>query len=277
MMTVFAYISNVTLRRITQQNASNWKNLFSHRHWRGGPIFVLSNPHWKENFRKFKSAATQSAEYTPDYYSALGVSRNADLHTIKLAYFRLAKKFHPDTNKGEDARFMFEFIAEAYDVLSDDRKRANYDEFGTAGSTYGGKANGPHRPTGSASRTYDSQELFLKIFGEADGRDANATYQDEQEFNDQCYDGFDATREYVLPLSFEEAARGCIQYIKVNFRVICVKCLGTKSEWGFQSNVCPYCEGTGVETEKIGHILTRKTCSYCATQAADKNQGHREL
>ena len=65
---------------------------------------------------------------------------------------------------------MFQYIAEAYDVLSDERKRTNYDTHGTAGSTFGGTADGPKRRTGSASQTYDSEELFLKIFGEADGK-----------------------------------------------------------------------------------------------------------
>lgn len=215
------------------------------------------------HYRNISRTRCAQVEHTPDYYSALGVSRSADLKTIKLAYFNLAKKFHPDTNKSDEAQFMFGFIAEAYDVLSDERKRKNYDEFGEVGQTFGGTANGPERPAGSASRTYDSEELFMKIFGEADGRQANSEYQAEKEFATSRDAGFDATREYILLISFEDASRGCIQYISVNLKIICLKCGGTKSEWGYQSNVCPYCEGTGVETEKVGHVLTRKTCFYC--------------
>lgn len=104
-------------------------------------------------------------EHTPDYYSTLGIHRSADLDTIKRAYYNLAKKFHPDTNKSREARFMFEFVAEAYDVLSDSEKRRNYDTHGFA-KTFGGTTSyGPHRPTGHQTR--DSEELFMKIFGES--------------------------------------------------------------------------------------------------------------
>ena len=234
-------------------------NNLSHEYVTKSPKPCLSNV----DCRSISITKTKLSDHAPDYYSTLGVSRSADIKTIKLAYFNLAKKFHPDSNKSEEARLMFRLAAEAYDVLSDERKRANYDEYGTTGHTYGGKASGPQRSSSSASQTYDSEELFMKIFGESIGRDANAAYQSDKEYNDMGYDGFDATHEFVLPISFEDATRGCIQHIELTLRVICLKCQGSKSLWGYQSNVCPYCEGTGVETEKIGHVMTRKTCSYC--------------
>ena len=258
-MAVIAYVSNIGA---ACRNISVLKKCFSQMSLRSGTVIDL-NPRLPKSHRNFCQTNILRSEYTPDYYEVLGVPRSADLQTIKLAYFRQARKFHPDTNKGKEARFMFQYIAEAYDVLSDERKRANYNEFGTAGFTYGGKASGPERPGGAASRTYDAEELFIKIFGEADGKDANRNYQADQEYNDQCYEGFDSTQEYILPLSFERAAQGCIAHIDLNLRIICVKCRGQKSEMGYQSNICPYCEGTGVETEKVGHVLTRKSCSYC--------------
>ena len=261
-MAAISYILNITVKRISLQHIATLKI-----HRASGSKFSLwselENQQPQTFCRKFSLSRDNKTKYTPNFYDVLGVSRTADLQTIKLAYFNLAKKFHPDTNKGEEAKFMFQSLADAYDVLSDERKRANYDEFGNVGHTYGGKSSGPERPAGSASQSYDSEELFLKIFGEADGREANAAYQAEKEFNDQCDDGFDSTREYVMPISFEEATRGCKKEVNLKLRVICIKCEGTKSEWGYQSNVCPYCEGTGVETEKLGHILTTKTCSYC--------------
>ena len=261
-MSVITYVTNARMSRVINFSRIQLRNKASRN------LLCFDDVKFRHCIPRSSSlninrTISTESNNTPDYYSALGVARSAELKTIKLAYFNLAKKFHPDTNKSDEAKFMFGFIAEAYDVLSDERKRKNYDEFGEVGRTYGGKANGPERAGGSASRTYDSEELFMKIFGEADGRDANYQYQAEQEYAEQGYDGFDATREYILPLSFEDATRGCIAYVELNLKIVCIKCNGDKSEWGYQSNICPYCEGTGVETEKIGHVLTRKTCSYC--------------
>ena len=72
-----------------------------------------------------------------DYYSVLGISRGSDQKAVKVAYFRLAKKYHPDYNSSENAEAMFELISEAYEVISDPAKRAKYDEHGEVGETFG--------------------------------------------------------------------------------------------------------------------------------------------
>ena len=132
-MAVIAYASSISVRMATCQNISVLKKCFSQMSLRSAPV-INWNPRLCKSHRNFCQTNIMKSEYIPDYYEVLGVSRSADLQTIKLAYFRQARKFHPDTNKGEEARFMFQFIAEAYDVLSDERKRANYNEFGTAGT-----------------------------------------------------------------------------------------------------------------------------------------------
>ena len=81
----------------------------------------------------------------PDYYAILGVTKHSSLAEVKLAYYNMAKKFHPDTNKTLDARQMFSLIAEAYDVLSDKERRARYDETGLGEERSGGRAAGPGR------------------------------------------------------------------------------------------------------------------------------------
>ena len=114
------------------------------------------------------SASKFGADYShhsPDYYAVLGVSKAAKLPEIKMAYFRQAKKFHPDANPGEEAKWMFELAAEAYDVLSSEEKRKVYDDSGGTAYTFGGTAGGPGRPRDHLH--YDSDELFRKIFGEA--------------------------------------------------------------------------------------------------------------
>ena len=87
--------------------------------------------------------------------------------------------------------------------------------------------------------------------------------RDDYAYNDQTTFGTDKTSDIVLTVSFEEAARGCSVGVRVNQKVECPKCFGSRADIGFQGKPCPYCEGTGLESEKIGHVVTRKTCSYC--------------
>lgn len=197
-----------------------------------------------------------SSTKPPDYYSALGVSKSADLNSIKLAYFRQAKLYHPDNNQTKEARYMFQFISEAYEVLSDETKRRHYDDYGTAGEIFGGTASGPPRP--SQSQTYTPEELFTKIF-----RGAKRDFGKEDLWQPSMYDGHDACQEFVVTFSFEEAAKGVTFEFPLNQRIVCFKCQGSKSDLGYQGNICPYCEGTGVETEKVEHIVTRRPCTYC--------------
>lgn len=197
-------------------------------------------------------------DYKPDYYSVLGVPKTAETKQIKLAYFRMAKKYHPDNNQTDEARFMFQFIAEAYEVLTDDNKRKNYDTFGTAYSSMGGTSQGPQRPFGS--QTYTSEELYNKIFGEA-SRAKRAEPVDE--YNDQSCYGHESLHEFVADLTFEQACAGTKLHVPLRMKIICFKCQGSLSEMGYQGNICPYCEGTGIETERIGFVLTRRPCSYC--------------
>ena len=98
-----------------------------------------------------------------DYYNALGVHRSADQQAIKVAYFRQAKKFHPDYNNSPSAAPMFDMISEAYEVLSDPQKRENYDEYGTPGESFGGMTQqGPGRKR--SDNSYTSEDLFKQFF-----------------------------------------------------------------------------------------------------------------
>merc|ERR1719402_1014202 len=102
---------------------------------------------------------------TPDYYVVLGVGKYADIKEIKLAYFNMAKQFHPDTNQTLDAPQMFQLVAEAYDVLSDPERRKEYDETGVASQQFGGTSTGPGRQ--STDSPYTADQMYGKIFGSA--------------------------------------------------------------------------------------------------------------
>ena len=140
----------------------------------------------------------------PDYYTILGVNKSSSVAEIKLAYFNMAKKFHPETNKTLDARQMFSLIAEAYDVLSDDERRAKYDETGLGEEKFGGRAEGPGRQTTDTS--YTSEQMYDKIFGSG----AGARQEEDQEDGDchqdfaETYAGTERTREYIAKITFEQ-------------------------------------------------------------------------
>ena len=96
-----------------------------------------------------------------DYYSVLGVNRNETEQNIKTAYFRLAKRYHPDYNDTPGSAPMFEMLSEAYEVLSNPEKRSKYDEFGETVETVGGISRGPGRKRGDES--FSSEDLFKRI------------------------------------------------------------------------------------------------------------------
>lgn len=136
-----------------------------------------------------RTISTTFVQHQKDYYKVLGVSKNCSPKDIKKAYYQLAKKFHPDTNKGDpDAGRKFQDVSEAYEILSDETKRREYDTYGQTMDQMGANAQaagaaGGRRPSGSQGfeqqwqyqSTINPEELFRKIFG-------NINYQ--QEFND---------------------------------------------------------------------------------------------
>lgn len=194
-----------------------------------------------------------------NYYNALGVDRSADTETIKTAYFRLAKRYHPDYNQSPGAAPMFELISEAFEVLSDPEKRKNYDEYGTIETFGGGTSRGPMRKRGDAS--FSSEELYKRFKSKQIVN--RELLNDDQECFEGTIFGKSASKDVILTISFEDAAKGCDRVVPINQKIVCYKCMGDKSEMGFQGRSCPFCEGTGLETQKTGHVMTRRTCSYC--------------
>jgi len=193
-----------------------------------------------------------------DYYEVLGVDRHSNEKEIKLAYFKMAKKFHPDTNKTLDAKQMFVLVAEAYHVLSDEKRKAEYDDTGQSSQHYGGRAQGPERM--SSDSTYTAEQMYTKIFDSEQFHVGDEIPREDFAVN---FAGSDLSREYVATISFEESITGTNVLLHVRVAGICNKCLGSRAELGYTGNICPYCEGTGEETMKTGHIVGRRNCSYC--------------
>jgi len=210
-----------------------------------------------------KPSSLHVHQAAPDYYTILGVNKNSSLAEIKLSYYNMAKKFHPDTNKTLDARQMFSLIAEAYEVLSDEERRARYDETGLGEEQFGGRSSGPGRQQGD--NTYTSEQMYQKIFGSEGKGVGGGEDGDGQAHIDYAanHSGSESSREYIAQITFEEAFLGTSLAIQVRCVGVCDKCQGSRSELGYTGNICPYCEGTGEETVRTGHITARKTCTYC--------------
>ncbi|CAH1161740.1 unnamed protein product [Phyllotreta striolata] len=206
-----------------------------------------------------------------DYYEILGVGRNASGSDIKKAYYKLAKKYHPDVNKDDpEASKKFQEVSEAYEILGDDTKRKQYNTWGATadqmgagmGGGTGGKSYGPQgfSQQWEYQSTINPEELFRKIFGDAFGKSSNSNpFEDFAESN---Y-GFGEAQEVVLRVSFTQAARGTNKDVNINVVDICQKCRGSRCELGTQASKCQFCNGTGMETISTGPFVMRSTCRYC--------------
>jgi len=186
-----------------------------------------------------------------DYYTVLGVERGASEDELKKAYRKLAMKHHPDRNpddKGAEAKF--KEAKEAYEILTDPRKRAAYDQFGHAGvdPSMGGGRGGPEGFGGFADAFGD---IFGEIFGQQGrGNRANGVYRG-------------ADLRYNLELSLEDAARGAEVKIRIPSLDECETCHGTGAKPGTQPKQCGTCNGRGEVRVSQGFFSIQQTCPTC--------------
>ena len=189
-----------------------------------------------------------------DYYEVLGVSKTASQDEIKSAFRKLAKKYHPDVSKEENAAEKFKEAQEAYAVLSDENKRKQYDQFGHSAFTnsQGGFSGFDGFDFGSMEDIFG--DLF-KGFGFGGGYSSRGGRSRTQDGSDLLY---------RMSISFEEAVNGSKRDIKVECEDECDNCHG---QGGFNSKTCPECKGSGTVTRQqntmFGSFLSRTTCSHC--------------
>ncbi|CAH1105528.1 unnamed protein product [Psylliodes chrysocephalus] len=218
---------------------------------------------------------TSAVSARKDYYDVLGVGRNSSNSDIKKAYYKLAKKYHPDVNKNDpEASKKFQEVSEAYEILGDDSKRKQYDTWGSTadqmGAGMGGGGGRAHGPQGFSQQwqyqsSIDPEELFRKIFGDAFGKSGSGGNPFD-DFAESTY-GFGEAQEVidviVLKVNFTQAARGTNKDVNINVVDNCPKCRGTRCEPGTQASKCQFCNGTGMETISTGPFVMRSTCRYC--------------
>jgi len=180
-----------------------------------------------------------------DYYKALGVDRKASQEDIKKAYRKLARQYHPDTNKETGAEERFKQISEAYDVLGDPEKRKKYDRGQSVfGAPFGGGAAG-----GADSGLFSD---FVNIF--TSGRGGARTRPAAEPGRDL---------ETSVSLSFHQALDGAQVPVSVATHAACNTCRGTGARPGTAPIVCPVCQGRGVESQGQGLFSLTRPCSRC--------------
>jgi molecular chaperone DnaJ len=205
-----------------------------------------------------------------DYYKTLGVKRTATADEIRKAYRRLARKYHPDVNPGDkSAEEKFKQISEAYDILSDQKKRDVYDKYGTYSETI--RDASQRGPTGggfdfdwsvftqsqgggasSGPGTGGFRDIFSDLFGGGPRTTASARPQPQR----------GADIEIPLALNFEEAINGLTTNINVRRTETCPGCNGS-GETNAAMIVCPSCSGNGKVSSGSGFLRLDQTCGDC--------------
>ncbi|KAB1217385.1 Chaperone protein DnaJ [Morella rubra] len=219
----------------------------------------ISNPsggfgHRRSGLSSIRAAGT-------DYYSTLDVRRNATLQEIKSAYRKLARKYHPDLNKGAGAEDKFKEISSAYEVLSDDEKRSLYDRFGEAGLQENG---GPS----SGSEGVDPSELFDQLFGGSNGLFGGMGESGGINFSLRNKRNQALDIRYDLCMSFEESIFGGQREIAFPCSETCDKCDGTGAKSSSSIESCTDCGGRGgvmrSQRTPFGIMSQVSTCLKCS-------------
>ncbi|MFD1038530.1 molecular chaperone DnaJ [Virgibacillus byunsanensis] len=183
-----------------------------------------------------------------DYYDVLGIEKGASKEEIKKAYRKLARKYHPDVSKEANSADKFKEAKEAYEVLGNEQKRAQYDQFGHAGPQSQGFGGGGQDFGGFG-------DIFDMFFGGGGrSRDPNAPQQG-------------ADLQYTMTLDFEEAIFGKETDISIPKEENCDTCNGSGAKPGTKTNTCSHCNGSGqLNTEQntpFGRVVNRRVCHHC--------------
>ena len=200
-------------------------------------------------------------DYQKDYYKALGVPKTATAAEIKKSYRELARKWHPDANKGStEAEERFKEITEAYNVLSDEKQRKEYDE---ARSMFGGFRVPTGSRTGAGSgTTFDLGDLFGN--GEGLGDVLGGIFRNRQgggTTSSRARRGADVETETTL--SFGDAIDGATVTLRLTGEGPCPVCGGTGAKSGTVPKVCPDCHGTGQQARNLGGFGLSEPCKTC--------------
>ena len=185
------------------------------------------------------------------YYEILEVSQNADKSTIKKAYRKLAKQYHPDKNPGDkEAEHKFKLCNEAYQCLSDDQQRSTYDRYGKEGLQGMG---GGRRSSGGFD---DLGSMFEDMFNGFGGG------QSRRRQNPADMEKYPLDMNVDMYISFDEAIFGCEKEVEFSYKTSCKDCKGTGAKGG-KLSTCKQCKGQGQVYMKQGFMTFSQTCPVC--------------
>lgn len=189
-----------------------------------------------------------------DYYELLEVTKNSDKSAIKKAYRKMAMKYHPDKNPDDkEAEEKFKAVNEAYQVLSDDEKRAIYDRYGKEGLQGHGQAGGF-----SGGGFEDLSSIFEEMFGGSGfGGFGGSSRKERKTYN------YNLDIAIELTIEFNEAIFGCKKDVKYSYKDACKSCKGTGAKGG-KLSTCPHCEGHGQIHMRQGFMTFAQTCPHCS-------------
>jgi molecular chaperone DnaJ len=198
-----------------------------------------------------------------DYYSILGISKDASQDDIKHAYRKMSKKYHPDINKEPGAEKKFKEINEAYEVLSDEQKRRNYDQFGSADGAAGGAGAGGFGGFGGNAGGFSGfggggfDDIFSQFFG-GGGQRAQQNPNAPQQGRDL---------QYQMTINFEDAVSGKKTTIRYGREAECDECHGSGAKPGTHPETCHECNGSGyvtaIQNTPLGRMQTQRPCPTC--------------
>ena len=195
-----------------------------------------------------------------DYYEVLGVPKSANKDEIKKAYRKLALKYHPDKNKdNKEAEEKFKEGSEAYHVLSDEKRKANYDQFGHAAFQSGGGQGG----FGNFDFSSSFSDIFEDVFGDfAFGSGQSRRGRRNNRGNDLRYD---------ISINLNDAFSGKEEKINYTTYKKCKTCLGSGAKPGSKPSACNYCGGQGKVRSSQGFFTIQQTCPECSGEGEQIN------
>ncbi len=186
-----------------------------------------------------------------DYYDVLGVTKSASKDEIKKAYRKLALKYHPDKTKGDKAsEEKFKEASEAYHVLSDEKRKSNYDQFGHAAFEGAGSGQGFG---GFDFNSSSFSDIFEDFFGDFGG--GGTSRRSSNRGNDLRYD---------VSISLEDAYKGLEKNVKYTTFKKCYSCSGSGAAKGSKPIKCNYCSGRGKVRTNQGFFTIQQTCPQCS-------------